>query len=115
VRKLLFMLLGLLLAVPALAGNRIVATLDEPFELDGRLFPAGAVGVRVVGSFTPTQTFNEVWVGNECLGRFLAVTAADYWGRADDALLLQRDPEGHLVLVGFALRGGETREFRFLE
>lgn len=107
--------LAALVAAPvSLAGGaRIVAEVAEPFEVDGRLFPAGAVTLREVSRFSPTQTLNEVWVGDECLGRLLAVNASDYWGRVDDALLFQRHPEGHLDLVGFALKGRKAQEFRF--
>jgi hypothetical protein len=114
-----FLLGGIALAVLVLApaslagGARIVATVEEPFEVDGRLFPAGAVTLREASRFSPTQTLNELWVGDECLGRLLAVPASDYWGRVEDALLFQRDPEGHLDLVGFALKGREAQEFRF--
>ena len=77
------------------------------------MFPASAVILKEVSRYNPTLTLNEVWVGDECLGRLLAAASSDYWGRIDDALLFERDPEGHLVLVGFALRGREAQEFRF--
>src|SRR6185295_3979913 len=69
---------GLVLGAAALApksfagGPRLVAQIDEPFEVNGQLFPAGKLSLREVSSYTPVSTLNELQVDGRCLGMVLA-------------------------------------------
>jgi len=95
-----------LLAPQSPAGEpRLVARIDEPFEVNGTVFQSGTVSLRQVGAFTPTSTLNEVCVDNDCLGLLLARSTAPAGVADDDALLFERGSGGRLVLVGFDYRG----------
>ena len=94
------------------AGPRLFVTMDEPFVIDGEVFPAGELSLRPVRDFTPTTTLNEIWVGNRCLGILLASRSDDPHQEASrNAILFDRDENGQLVLRGFAYRvdGGQER------
>jgi hypothetical protein len=95
------------LSAPAVeAGNiRLTANIAEPFEINGTLYSASALTVRQLGDYTPTSTFNEIWVGDECLGMVLAADTTAHGEEVAGSLFFQRAPLGHLVLTGFAFRG----------
>ena len=87
------------------AGPRLSVTVDEPFVVDGRVYPAGTLSLKPVKAFTPTTTLNEVWVGKRCLGMLAASHAADPTLEASrNAVLFVRDSDGRLELRGFAYR-----------
>lgn len=86
-------------------GYRLSADISEPFEINGTLYPAGSLAVRQIGDYNPTSTFNEIWVGDECLGVVLASDIPDHVRERSDSLFFHRAPRGHLVLTGFAFRG----------
>jgi hypothetical protein len=97
------------------AGPTLVVSVDEPFEVDGQLFPAATLSLRAVHEFTPTTTLNEVWVGDRCLGLMMAVRTDDPRLEASrNAVLFGRNLGGDLVLRGFAYRlAGWPERYRF--
>ena len=91
-------------------GSRLSANIKEPFEINGTLYPASSLSVRHISDYTPTSSFNEIWVGNECLGMVLAANTAVARAEGDDLLFFQRAPLGHLVLTGFAFHGQRAQD-----
>jgi len=88
------------------ATHRIRAQIDEPFEINGRLFPAGEISVQQVSVYNPTLSLSKVCVEGECLGLMPARISPAEAVNDDHALFFERDADGHLVLVGYAYRGG---------
>jgi hypothetical protein len=92
------------------AGFRLSADIDEPFEVNGTIYPASSLSVRQIGDYTPTSTVNEIWVGDECLGIVLASDMQPHEEEIADSLFFRRAPMGHLVLTGFAFRGQRAQD-----
>jgi hypothetical protein len=95
-------------------GFRLSANISEPFEVNGILYPAGSLSVRQLGDYTPTSTFNEIWVGDECLGVVLASDIPTHVKERSDSLFFHRAPMGHLVLTGFAFRGQRAQDLSMI-
>ena len=95
-------------------GYRIQVQVDEPFEIGGVVYPAGQLSVKVLRDYTPSTTLNEVWVGNTCLGMFVARNSRDDLSNTnDDSIVFTRDDGGRLVLAGYVFVGSErNRIFR---
>lgn len=94
--------------------HRFSANIPEPFEINGTLYPAGQLSVRQIGDYTPTSTFNEIWVGDECLGVVLASDIPTHVKERSDSLVFQRAPMGHLVLTGFSYRGQHAQDLSMI-
>ena len=110
-------LLAALTAPELAAAERTVGALvQEPFEVNDRLFDAGAVKIRELKSYNPTTTMTEIWVEGHCLGVMLADVSMTPNHENDDSLIFKRNAAGHLVLVGFAYRNQPSRElYGFVE
>ena len=93
------------------ADHRLVARVDQPFEVNGQVYPAGELSVRQVHRVSPTSTLNEIRVGTERLGLLLAEERSGQPVHFSNALNFERAPQGHLVLVGFNYRGERPRDF----
>ena len=65
-------LVAMLAPVAVGANHRLVAQVEQPFEVNGQLYPAGELSVRQVHRVSPTSTLNEIRVGQERLGMLLA-------------------------------------------
>ena len=108
------LMLGLVLVAPAIAGNRFTARVDEPFELNGKPYPAGTIVVDPLRDFTPSAALAEVWVGSEFVGLLRADRVQVSPARDRASLTFERDARGTLVLVGYASPShGVHGEFRF--
>jgi len=107
----LSVIVGLFAPQAAADEARLVVQVDEPFEVNGTIYPAGTLTLRQMASFTPSTTLNEVCVQSECLGMLLASPSSEVIDRAEDSFLFERARLGHLVLVGFAYRGGTAHDF----
>jgi len=95
--------------------RRLVADVDEPFEVNGELYPAGMISVKKVRDYNPSSSLSEIWVGRTCLGLFQASRVPDDSTSSHDTLNFERTSEGHLALVGFATNAQSTREaYRFV-
>jgi hypothetical protein len=88
--------------------RRVVVSVNEPFEVNGELYPAGELTVKSVRTYNPTSVLSEVWVGRDCLGVFRASRVEDDVPTADHSVTFKRTPAGHLALVGFA--SGENND-----
>ena len=93
---------------------RLSARVNEPFELNGKRFPASAIVVEHLRDYTPSSSLSEVWVGSE----FVGVLRADRVDTQDPgdatSLAFERDGRGTLVLVGYSSAvHGVHGEFRF--
>ncbi len=98
----LFTLITLSISPAAIAsGDRLVVNVPEPFEVGGRLFPAGSLAVRHLGDYNPTTTIDQITVGTECLGMLMAHHRAGDPGLMAASLVFERSPYGHLRLVGY--------------
>jgi hypothetical protein len=87
--------------------RRVVVSVNEPFEVDGQLYPAGEVTVKNVRTYNPTSMLSEIWVGRDCLGVFRASKISDDAPISDHSVTFQRTAAGHLALVGFASGGND--------
>jgi hypothetical protein len=110
--------LAAVLAPSAFGGERkLVATMEQPFEVNGHLFSGGELSVRQVGAYSPTATLHEVRVGRDSVGLLLAEVDPIEPDRSTDTLVFERASQGNLVLVGFTTRGERSREqnsYRFI-
>jgi hypothetical protein len=91
-------------------GPQIQVQVAEPFEVNGVLHPAGTLSVKAIRDYNPSSTLNEVWVDGRCLG--MVVTRkenGDLSHAARNTVVFSRDPEGHLVLVGYDLQGAGSQ------
>jgi hypothetical protein len=108
-RALIVLSLALLTAVLAPEAsadqNRLRVEIQEPFMIDGTLYPADLLTVREVGSYSPHAVFAEIWVGNECLGQLIAREDPRGLAAVNDSVVFTRDSHGTLVLVGLDFRG----------
>jgi hypothetical protein len=93
------------------ADHRLVVQVDQPFEVNGQLYPAGEVAVKQVHRVSPTSTLNEIRVGGERLGLLLAEERSGQTADASNTMTFERAPQGHLVLVSFNYRGERPRHF----
>jgi hypothetical protein len=117
-------LLAIVIALAALAAvfapgvkaadRRLLAEIEEPFVINGTLYPAGPLSIRQLGDYTPSETLNEIWAGNDCLGVLLAAEIPASRRESGDSLLFERDQQGLLVLTGFVFRGQRPRNLRRL-
>ena len=82
--------------------RRLVVRVNEPFEVNGQLYPEGKVAVKSVRTYNPSSLLSEIWVGRECLGLFRASRISDDATTAESSLTFKRTAAGHLTLVGFA-------------
>ena len=82
--------------------RRVVVSVNEPFEINGQLYPAGELTVKSVRTYNPTSVLSEVWVGRECLGVFRASRIPEEVATTAHSVTFKRTPAGHLTLVGFA-------------
>ncbi len=89
-------------------GTRLVVRLDEPFEVQGQVYPGGSLMLRPVTDFNPTASIDEVWVDNECLGLLVASKQSRERSSSHDSVVFERNADGRLVLVGYQLRGNGT-------
>jgi hypothetical protein len=104
--RLVAIALLLACAGPALAsGERIAVRIDEPFEINGKLYSPGQLSVRVLREYTPTRTLNELWVDNERVGMMLATRESTELSEVEDSIVFERPAGRHLVLVGHTLAG----------
>jgi len=100
---------------PSLAEpSRLSARVDESFEIDGEVYPAGRLSVKAVQAYNPSTVLSEIWVGGECLGLFRATKVAPAGTATEDALTFERSAAGRLALVGFsASHRPEPGDYRF--
>ena len=95
--------------VPIAAAEQISVQMDEPFEINGQLFQNGTLTLREVSDYNPVATLNEVCVGRDCLGIFLAQELRGSVVATRNELIFGRATDGHLVLQAVAMNGGPTR------
>ena len=99
------------LAPPLPAGGRVVtAYIDEPFEYDGQVFPAGKLSLRQLGDFNPVATLNEIRIDGRSLGVVLARAEAHGVTATRNEMIFERNTRGRLVLVSIALEGEPVRK-----
>jgi hypothetical protein len=112
---LIVVVLATLAAVlaPSAAGGdpRLVARVEEPFAVNGQIFPPGEIAIRHVSRYSPTATLNQIWVDGELLGLFLAKVLPGDPANTEHSLHFDRDSESRLVLAGFAPSGEPVRAF----
>jgi hypothetical protein len=84
---------------------RLQVRVNEPFEVAGRVYPAGSLTLRSMVDYNPTSSIDEIWVDNRCVGMLMAERSAHGAPAASDSVLFERTGRGRLVLVGYRLRG----------
>jgi hypothetical protein len=110
----LLLALGLLAPAALAREVRLSARVNEPFELNGRSFPASAIVVEHVREYTPSSALSEVWVGTEFIGLLRADRVEDCRCSESTSLSFERNARGTLVLVGYSSATHSVHgEFRF--
>ena len=95
-------------------GPRVVVKIDEPFMLQGQVYPAGTISIRAVSQYNPTSMLHEVCIEDQCLGVFLAERIDFETDDQRDTFRFERNAEGTLVLLGYTLhRKGRAEFHRF--
>lgn len=89
-------------------GPNLVARMTEPFQVGDRTVAPGMLGVRPVSGYHPGGSIDELWIGTEFLGLFVADGTANGSSAKHDAFLFERDAEGRLVLVGYVVHGSRS-------
>jgi len=102
---------AVLLAGPAAAGNKLTARMDEPFEINGKLYAAGSLVVEHLQDYTPSTSLSEVWAGSEFVGVLRADRVAGAGDEESGSLTFLRDARGTLVLFGYG--SAAHGEFQF--
>lgn len=99
----------LLSAGVALAGERVVAQVDERFEVNGETFDAGRITLREMQPLSPVVMIHEVTIDGRSLGMVMS-RAGEAGAEAErDELIFTRGAAGHLVLLGVAFAGEPQR------
>jgi len=94
--------------------RRVVVSVQEPFEINGQLYPAGEVTVKNVRTYNPSSLLSEIWVGRDCLGVFRASRISNDAPTTNDTVTFKRTAAGHLALIGFASgRSNDQGVYRF--
>jgi hypothetical protein len=96
-------------AGPALAGARLVAQIDEPFEINGETFDAGRIMLREMQSFSPIVMIHEVAIDGRSVGMVMSHPGSTTTPAERDELIFTRATEGHLVLTAVAFAGEPQR------
>ena len=91
------------------AGARLVAQLDEPFEINGTVYPAGKLSLERVRVVNPISTLNEIRVDGRTVGLYLARDRPDATTALRDELIFARRSDGRLVLDSVAFAGQPIR------
>ena len=92
------------------AGPRLTVQMDEPFEINGTLFPPGELSVRPLGDYNPVTSLNEIRVDGKLFGIVMGQRAKSHAAVPDDALVFRRSDRGHLELHSIALKGESPHE-----
>lgn len=86
----------------AASGDRLVVNVPEPFEVSGKVYPAGPLAVRHLGAYSPTAKFDRITADGGCVGILVAERhPEEEGGLLHAALVFTRSPQGHLILVGY--------------
>jgi hypothetical protein len=89
----------------SMAGERLSVRVDEPFEINGELFPAGKLSLREVRTLTPVATLHEVRVDGNSLGLLMVRPDGTTEAARNDEFIFSRSADGHLVLEALAVAG----------
>jgi hypothetical protein len=96
----------------ASSGESLVVNVPEPYEVGGKVYPAGLLAVRHLGDYSPTTKMDRITADGGCLGIVLAERRpGEEGGLLGKAVVFRRSPRGHLVLVGYTT--GEASDGRF--
>lgn len=99
-------LAGAAMVAPAIAaGPRLVARMTEPFLVGDHLCQPGTVTLRAGTAYYPGSTIDELWMGTDFLGFWVADGKRNESRSGRDSLVFERNRAGRLVLVGYVLRG----------
>lgn len=106
---LLALYAGCGLAAPCFAqGPNLVARITEPFQVGDKTVTPGMLSVKPVSGYHPGGTIDELWLGTEFLGLFVADGTSSDVPAQHDAFLFERDAEGRLALVGYVVHGSNS-------
>ena len=89
--------------------HRLVAQVEEAYEVNGTIYPPGELSLKTVRDVSPVATLNEIRVDGRSLGVLLARQAPGESTENHDGLVFRRSAEGHLVLEAVAFAGEPLR------
>jgi hypothetical protein len=89
---------------------------NEPFVVDGRLYPAGTLSVRRAARYSPVLDIDELRLGTRSIGFALVRHDPVEWNdNVSNRVVFERNTEGQLVLVGYVLRNdGDNEHYRLV-
>lgn len=90
---------------PSLAADRLVVRVNEPFEVNGDIFPAGKLSLKQVQVMSPGSTLHEARIDGESLGLLLVRDNGSKAVATRDEMVFLRSADGHLVLESLAIAG----------
>ncbi len=89
----------------AIAGDRLAAWIDEPFEVNGEIYPAAKLSLKQVSSLSPVAQLHEVRVDGQSRGLLLVRENRSGSAALRGELTFVRAGDGHLVLESIAVAG----------
>jgi hypothetical protein len=95
----------------ARAHGSLVVTVEEPFSIQGQMYPSGRLVLRQVGDARPGVTRHEVAVNGSRLALLEARRSPVSGGAPETAALFGRDAKGRLLLIGYLSH--ERQIYRF--
>ena len=86
-------------------GACVSAKIDAPFRLpDGSLHPAATLTMCEARAFSPVATIHSTYVDGRPVGMFVSrIRHGERAGSAAPSVVLQRDDEGRLDLLGYVI------------
>jgi hypothetical protein len=89
---------------------RVVVTMEEPFSVQGRMYPGGRLTLRAIGDACPGTSLHEVALDGSTVG-VLPAHREGVEGRPRATALFGRDVKGRLHLIGYV--GTDREIYRF--
>jgi hypothetical protein len=90
---------------PSVAADRLVVRVNEPFEVNGDIFPAGRLSLKQVQVMSPGSTLHEARIDGESLGLLLVRDNGSKAVATRDEMVFLRSANGHLVLESLSIAG----------
>lgn len=95
----------------ARARGSLVVTVEEPFSIQGVVYPSGRLTLRDVGDYRPGVSLHEVAVNGARLALLQARRGEVGGAPTEAAALFGRDARGRLLLIGYLSNDRELYRF----
>jgi hypothetical protein len=98
-------------ALAAHSGECVTVRVDAPFRLpNGLLYPAGALTLCDMSTFSPVSELHKILVNGSSIGLFLGRNRrAEIQSIGFPEVVFERDGKGNLELVGYSVQSAGTK------